>query len=189
MTRIAIALAALLVGPSAVRASPVGIPETQWREGAAYPISQVSGKNLVVVIAVARRPPPAQTDSGPSYVGLLGVDSDGRPLDGAHRYLLHFTKDELPPVRARWSLTALETDPFRDGSRGSDGMLGQERDLHYNPDHSLDIYLQHEPPGPGRRANWLRIPSAPFNLVAHVRWPSPTVVERDWSVPSVKRLD
>jgi hypothetical protein len=64
----------------------------------------------------------------------VGVDTDGRPLDGAHRYLLHFAKDELPPARTRWSLTALETDPFRDGPLGDDGILGRERDLHYNAD-------------------------------------------------------
>jgi hypothetical protein len=188
MTRIAIALAALLVGPPAVHAVAVTAPEIPSSEVAPHPIPLVLGKRLLVVIAVVRQPPP-QPPSDPSYLGLLGVDSDGRPLVGTHRYLLHFAKDALPPAGARWSLTALGTDPFRDGSRGSDGMLGLGDDLHYNPDQSLDIYLQHEPPAPGRRANWLRTPSAPFNLVAHVRWRNPTVVQPEWRVPSVKRLD
>src|SRR5207249_4370487 len=128
MTRIAIALASLLLAPPAVCAAVVGVPEIPWSEGAPHAIPLVRGKSLLVVIAVVRQPPP-QTSSEPSYLGLLGVDSDGRPLDGAHRYLLHFAKDALPPAGARWSLTALGTDPFRTGSRGSDGMLGQGEGL------------------------------------------------------------
>jgi hypothetical protein len=189
MTRIAIALAALLVGPPVVRAIVVGVPEIPHSHGAHQAIPQAGAKGLVVVISVVRGVAPQRADSGPSYLGLLGVDSEGRPLDGAHRYLLHFAKDALPPAGARWSLTALGTDPFRGGSRGSDGMIGQGEALHYNPDHSLDIFLQHEPPERARRANWLRTPSVPFNLVAHVRWRSLTLVEREWRVPSVKRID
>ncbi len=188
MTRIAIALAVLLVGPPAVLAVRASVAEIPRGKEVYHSIPQAGAKTLVVIISVVRQSPPQRTDSDPSYLGLLGVDSDGRPLDGRHRYLLHFAKDALPPVTARWSLTALETDPFRDGSLGSDGMLGQGN-LRYNPDHSLDIYLQHEPPEHGRRANWLRIPSAPFNLIAHVRWWKPTVGESEWRVPSVKRLD
>jgi hypothetical protein len=188
MTRIAIALAALLLGAPEIVALPASGPEIPRSEGGPYAIRQAGPKNLLIIISVVRRLPPQEPDSDPGYLGLLGVDSDGRPLDGKHRYLLHFAKDALPPATARWSLIALETDPFRDGSLGSDGMLGQG-DLRYNPDHSLDIYLQHERPGHGRRVNWLRIPSAPFNLVAHVRWPKQTVGESEWRVPSAKRLD
>jgi Protein of unknown function (DUF1214) len=188
MTRILIVLAALLLGPPEIVALSAGVPEIPRGEGDPYPIPQAGPRNRFIIISVVRWLPPQRPDSDPSYVGLLGVDSDGRPLDGRHRYLLHFAKDALPPVTARWSLTALETDPFRNGSLGSDGMLGQG-DLRYNRDHSLDIYLQHEPPGHRRRVNWLRIPSAPFNLVAHVRWRKPTVGESEWRVPSVERLD
>ena len=33
------------------------------------------------------------------------TDADGKPFSSDNRYVLHFNKDELPPVRAFWSLT------------------------------------------------------------------------------------
>jgi hypothetical protein len=33
------------------------------------------------------------------------VDGDGKPLDGANRYVLHFDKEQSPPANAFWSLT------------------------------------------------------------------------------------
>jgi hypothetical protein len=33
-------------------------------------------------------------------------------LTGAHRYVLHFAKGELPPVRACWSLTMYDQGHF-----------------------------------------------------------------------------
>lgn len=39
---------------------------------------------------------------------LLAADSQGRPLDGAHRYTLHFDGGQLPPAGALWSLAAYD---------------------------------------------------------------------------------
>ena len=39
---------------------------------------------------------------------LLAADSLGRPLDGAHRYVLHFDSGQLPPASALWSLAAYD---------------------------------------------------------------------------------
>ena len=36
---------------------------------------------------------------------LALVDSDGNKFEGANKYELHFTKDEIPPVDAFWSIT------------------------------------------------------------------------------------
>src|SRR5262249_55025329 len=34
------------------------------------------------------------------------TDGDGKPLDGANKYEVRFTKNEMPPASAFWSLTA-----------------------------------------------------------------------------------
>jgi hypothetical protein len=33
------------------------------------------------------------------------TDADGKPFVSDNRYMLHFNKDQVPPVRAFWSLT------------------------------------------------------------------------------------
>ena len=40
------------------------------------------------------------------------VDSEGRPLKGGNRYLIHFAKGQLPPVKAFWSLTMYDLEGF-----------------------------------------------------------------------------
>ncbi len=43
---------------------------------------------------------------------LTLVDSDGQKLTGANNYVLHFTKDQIPPVDAFWSVTMYDAEKF-----------------------------------------------------------------------------
>ena len=45
---------------------------------------------------------------------VVTQDSDGHPLNGANRYVIHFASNQLPPVRGFWSITAYT----RDGALG-----------------------------------------------------------------------
>jgi hypothetical protein len=87
-------------------------------------------------------------------------DGDAQLLDGANRYVLHFDKDEIPPTMKNgfWSLTMYGAnfqlvkntiDRFSIGDR--------TKGLAYNPDGSLDIFVQNAPPG-GHESNWLPCP-------------------------------
>ena len=40
-------------------------------------------------------------------------DENGRPLDGASKYTIHFEKTALPPVDAFWSVTLYDQDGFQ----------------------------------------------------------------------------
>ena len=40
------------------------------------------------------------------------MDSDGQKLSGANKYTLHFTKEQIPPVDAFWSLTLYDKDSY-----------------------------------------------------------------------------
>jgi hypothetical protein len=42
----------------------------------------------------------------------LSSDSEGRPLGGNNRYVLHFDEGELPPVDAFWSVTAYDIEGY-----------------------------------------------------------------------------
>ena len=77
--------------------------------------------------------------------------------------ILHFNKDQVPPVRAFWSLTmynerqlaANPIDRFAIGDRDK---------LAFNPDGSLNLYIQRESPGRNKESNCCRLPR-----VAHSR--------------------
>jgi hypothetical protein len=87
------------------------------------------------------------------------VDADGQPMDGAHSYVLHFEKDELPPVEAFWSITMYDAEGFQVANPLERFAIGDRDDLTYNADGSLDIYMQHESPGDDKASNWLPAPA------------------------------
>jgi hypothetical protein len=118
------------------------------------------------------------------------VDDQGRALDGSHRYRLHFRAGELPPVKAFWSVTAYGANDFLIDNPLKRHALGSHDPLVFNPDGSLDLWLQASPPDPTQHANWLPVASGlPFLLNARLYWPEPAALKGDWGMPAVERLD
>lgn len=85
-------------------------------------------------------------------------------MDGAHKYLLHFAKQELPPVDAFWSVTMYDKDGFQTANSINRFAIGDRDKLNFGADGSLDIYMQHESPGRELEANWLPAPSGPLGI-------------------------
>ena len=79
------------------------------------------------------------------------TDAQGEPLSGTHRYRIHFDKGELPPVDAFWSLTLYDSRQYLVENPIHRYALGDRDDLRFEPDGSLNIYVQHDPPGRGAR--------------------------------------
>ncbi len=75
------------------------------------------------------------------------ADADGKPLDGANRYVLHFEKTEIPPAEAFWSLTLYDQQGFPTANALNRCAIGDRDPLSFNPDGSLDLLIQHESPG------------------------------------------
>jgi hypothetical protein len=73
--------------------------------------------------------------------------------------VLHFEKDELPPVEAFWSITMYDAEGFQVANPLERFAIGDRDDLTYNADGSLDIYMQHESPGDDKASNWLPAPA------------------------------
>lgn len=116
------------------------------------------------------------------------VDADGLPLSGANKYVLHFAKDQWPPVNAFWSLTLYNLrqgfvqNPLQRYS------LGSKSPLKAGKDGSLEIYIQAENPGKEKEANWLPAPSGEFNLMLRLYWPKQAVLSGEWQVPAVQKV-
>jgi hypothetical protein len=119
------------------------------------------------------------------------TDADGKPLDGANRYTLHFAKGETPPVRAFWSLTMYDPQSFFVANPANRYAVSSWMPLVSNPDGSIDIYLQHDSPGVAKEPNWLPAPSGAFNVTLRMYWPrtgAPSILDGSWKPPAVTRV-
>lgn len=115
-------------------------------------------------------------------------DAGGKPVSGGNRYVLHFAKDELPPVDAFWSLTMYDAEGFQVDNPLNRFALGDRDPLKFNADGSLDLYIQHEDPGGEKKANWLPAPrTGELGLTLRLYAPRPEVARGRWNPPAVKR--
>jgi hypothetical protein len=118
------------------------------------------------------------------------IDAAGQPLNGSHRYRLHFAAGQLPPVRAFWSLTAYGADDLLIANPLNRHALGDRDPLVFNADGSLDLWVQAEPPPAEHRANWLPVKAGePFVLNARLYWPKAEALDGRWHMPPVQRVD
>jgi hypothetical protein len=118
------------------------------------------------------------------------ADAEGKPLDSANRYTLHFAAGELPPMNAFWSLTLYTEDQYFAANPLARFALRDRDPLVKNPDGSLDLYVQRASPGPEKEANWLPAPAdGRFTLTLRLYWPQPEALEGTWSPPPVVRAE
>ena len=118
------------------------------------------------------------------------VDTTGQPLDGSHRYRLHFKADEVPPVNAFWSITAYGSDDFFIDNPLQRFALGDRDPLLFNADGSLDLLVQATSPEGDMKRNWLPVKHGQsFLLNARLYWPKPTALNGQWGMPGVERVD
>ncbi|MCY1247920.1 hypothetical protein D9M72_612960 [compost metagenome] len=116
------------------------------------------------------------------------MDRDGQRLNGSNRYVMHFDKAELPPVKGFWSLTLYNSKQLLSANPLDRYALGDRDDLHYNADGSLDLYIQQEQPEKAeQRSNWLPAPQGEFSLFLRLYWPKDSVLDRQWLPPRVDR--
>ena len=115
-------------------------------------------------------------------------DANGKPLDGANKYVLHFDKGATPPVNAFWSITLYDSDGFQVANGLDRFAVSSWMPFKNNADGSLDIYFQNESPGKELEANWLPAPKAPFNLTMRLYGPKSEALNGKWNPPPVKQM-
>ena len=119
---------------------------------------------------------------------LIVADADGKPPTGDHNYILHFSKAELPPVDAFWSVTMYDAEGFPVANAINRFAVGDRDALKYNADGSLDLYIQHDDPGGDRTVNWLPSPSAgTLGLTMRLYAPKAAVLNGSWAPPPLRR--
>jgi hypothetical protein len=114
-------------------------------------------------------------------------DADGKPLDGASRYSIHFDKGLTPPADAFWSITLYDPEGFQVANSLNRFAVSSWMPFKYNSDGSLDLYFQNESPGKDQEANWLPAPKGPFNLTMRLYAPKSDALTGRWNPPPIVR--
>ena len=140
------------------------------------------------------------TRAGVAYMGLGAdmpedtvyptayVDGDGKPLDSANNYVLHFENEQLPPTNATWSVSQYQGNFYLPNAIDR-YVIAPWMPLNFNADGSLDVYLQPESPGKDKEANWLPTPlSGPFNITIRNYWPKKEALDGTYKVPPIKKI-
>jgi hypothetical protein len=117
------------------------------------------------------------------------VDAQGKPYSGVNKYVLHFNKGEMPPVKGFWSLTMYDAQYFFVANPLNRYTLSARNNLKHNADGSVDLYLQNKNPGKDKESNWLPAPADKFVLMLRMYWPQetpPSLLDGTWTIPGVE---
>jgi hypothetical protein len=145
------------------------------------------GTNYMARAVTARVAVGANPVEDAVYIGS-SADGGGKALDGSMSYRMHFEASNLPPVLAFWSVTAYDKDGYFIANLINRYAIGDRDRLKFNPDRSLELYIQNENPGPDRESNWLPSGKGPFNLMLRLYWPTQAILDGSWHPPALERV-
>jgi hypothetical protein len=116
-------------------------------------------------------------------------DKNGKAPVGEKKYIMHFEKDQIPPVEAFWSITMYDAHGFPVPNKLKRYAIGDRDDLKFNPDGSLDIYMQHTSPGKEKESNWLPTPAkGKLGITMRLYAPKDSVLDGEWKPPYVEEV-
>ncbi len=120
----------------------------------------------------------------------LEFDSNKVLLNGSNKYTLTFNKGQLPPVEGFWSLTAYDQYHFFIQNEMSRYSIGTKtKNLKYNKDGSLTLYIQSEKPSADRVSNWLPVKDGErFVLFIRSYWPKNEILNGSWTPPAIQTM-
>lgn len=118
---------------------------------------------------------------------ICDCDSDGRPLIGSEPYLLRFPPGGAPPVDGFWTLSLASRTPSG-ALRAARHFLDSRNDLTVDPDGSIALHIEHQPPPPEAQANWLPAPPGRLRLRLKLYWPRASALEGSWRPPAPERV-
>jgi hypothetical protein len=116
------------------------------------------------------------------------ADDTGKPLDGSHKYTIHFDKGATPPVNAFWSITLYDDEGFQVANVLDRFALSSWMPFETNADGSLDLHIQNESPGKDKEVNWLPAPKGTFNLCMRLYSPTSDALTGKWNPSPVVRV-
>lgn len=118
------------------------------------------------------------------------TDSDGNPVVGGGKYVIHAEKGKFCPVNAFCSLTMYDEEGFQTPNSINRFAIGDRDNLKLNADGSVDIYIQHHSPGPDKESNWLPSPAkGKLGITMRLYAPKAEVLDGSWVPPVIRRVE
>lgn len=112
---------------------------------------------------------------------------------GDHKYKVHFAKDGLPPLKPKgfWSMTAYEIPGYflLPNPIHRAAIRDRTKNLKYNADGSLDIYLQADPPSADKISNWLPITKTESTVTFRVYLPKEPLLNGTYKMPPIETVE
>ena len=112
---------------------------------------------------------------------------------GTRKYKIHFSKDSLPPLQSKgfWSMTAYEVPGYflLPNAIHRYAIRDRTKNLQYNTDGSLDIYLQANAPGADKQSNWLPIANTESTVTFRVYLPKTTLLNGTYKLPPIQTIE
>ena len=155
------------------------------------PISNVVGarsyvqNNYLYRTAIIVTGGPAHQKEEVVYINV-GVDAEGKPFDGANKYVMRFAPDNMPPCKSFWSITMydlpgrlLVANPINRYLLNTPMLPNWVKDA----DGGYTFYMQSESPGKDKEANWLPAPKGPFYMFMRLYLPEPPAQDGRWKAP------
>ncbi|MCS2152356.1 DUF1254 domain-containing protein [Scandinavium goeteborgense] len=130
-------------------------------------------------------------DNKPDETQYFYTDNDatGAVLSGDSSYTVTFPKGEVPPVKGFWSLTLYNNKHLFSPNEINRYSLGtKNKDLKYNADGSLTLYIGHENPGQDKVNNWLPAPDGDFSLYIRAYWGEKAIIDGTWQPPKIVQV-
>ncbi len=127
-----------------------------------------------------------------AFYASASAGSDGAKFSSDNKYVIHFNKDEIPPVSGFWSITMYNDKILFAANPINRYNLGSLSDppLIINSDGSIDIYIQRDSPDAAKEPNWLPAPaSGDFSLTLRLYWPQQPVLDKTWLPPAVQPVE
>ncbi len=116
-------------------------------------------------------------------------DSKSQALVGKSMYEVTFPKGQLPPSKGFWSLSLYNPEHFFYPNALNRFALGtKNKDLKYNGDGSLTIYLGNQSPGKEKESNWLPAPTGNFSIWIRSYWPDQAILDGTWKPPVISPM-
>jgi hypothetical protein len=123
---------------------------------------------------------------------VTSIDNASQPLNNENEYTMTFPAGQTPPAQGFWSITMYNDQQFLVQNPINRYAIGSYNNFQYNIDGSLTLYIQKDNPGGVKESNWLptsEIDNSSFNLMMRIYWPGESVLNNQWEIPAVVRVN